>query len=529
MADLDHLKIVVESDSSGVESKLLGIANALQALRSSTTDKSSKNLGKTTDALKTLCKALNEHLTEAVVSRFERLADAMSTLSMIGRLKTGVQISGKNALADIESVMAGEDGAARETQKRAEAEKEAAKNLREQQRTLSSLKEKYTGIFRALGRIALYRLLRSIIKMFTESLSKGLENVYQYSKEVETNFHNVRDDIKASGLYLTNALGAAASSLIENIAPVVIQLLDATADMLNNISEMFAFFRGDAEYTKAIKGNFHDSNEEAKKLKNTLLGFDEINKLNGNNGSGLGSDYSGYFVQEKVKTGRALGTTGIFGLLTTLVGGGFIVSLIADIKKLISVIGVGSGGSSLAGALSSASSAGGGLGTALSGIAGWLGVIGVAIAGIIGVTTEFNQYTNKIIDEFGFKDLNQLLDYTGADTKLGAWWKLLTKTEKGVDVGIPYDPGHSNGDEWLDDLGSYIDEHPESIGNSASSKIPGMGGLGAIAKGLGNEGGQNIKIDLVVDGQVLAETLANTSGSDFRRAKSLVGSKMNQF
>ena len=177
------------------------------------------------------------------------------------------------------------------------------------------------GIFSGLMRIAKFRLYRTIIKLFTEGLKEGLDNLYYYSQMAGTNFASALDSIATSALYVKNSLGAMASPLIEALAPAIDFIADKVVALFNLINQLFARLTGRSTYTaaKKISATYKDATDSAGKgatgaakkasdeLKKTILAFDEINKLNdpnkssgsggggGAGGSGGGSNYGDMF------------------------------------------------------------------------------------------------------------------------------------------------------------------------------------------------------------------------------------------
>lgn len=341
------------------------------------------------------------------IENLERLATVLERLKAAGYVKLSLSgVKQTNAQADsimdsgLGSATGGNAGgtsskAAEREQKRKERERQKA--IKEADSMLSSLKAKYFGWIKAIGRIALYRAIRSIIKGIMQSLNDGLEHFYQYSVKVNGLYATARAEIKTSLHYVSDALGAAAGQLIEKIYPVVVKLLDATAEIFNYLSEAIAFMSGEDTYTKAVRG-LADANAEAKKLKATLLGFDEINKLNGNNGSG--EDESGHFVEATVNKARAGLTTGILAGVGAFFAGSTIASIINDISKLTTALGT----KGLAGAAQKASEAFGTDGANGSGLLGALGRLAAGIGAIITFEIGNVQFDNLLAaDDFDSK------------------------------------------------------------------------------------------------------------------------------
>lgn len=392
MADtpIDNLLITIKQTGGGEVARTLeSMAKGLRALRDSASGTKATAFNNLASGIKTIADAT---ANLKGVENLERMAAALERLKALGAIKIKVpKIStsgkgGSNGGTVSGSGTASGDGGAGGVADELEATADKLENLtmsaKEADKVLASLKNKYFGWMKAIGRVAVYRAIRSIIKSIMQSLNDGLEHFYQYSLKVNGLYATARAEIKTSMHYVSDALGAAAGQLIEKIYPVVVKILDATAEIFNNISEMIAYLSGEETYTRAVRG-VADVNAEAKKLKATILGFDEINKLNGSNGSG--SDEYGHFEEALVDKKRAKITSAIVGSISAIFVGSKVLSLAQDFKKLAEALGV----KGVAGAALEASGNFDGLGkgfdTASSSASGFATALEKVAAGVIAV------------------------------------------------------------------------------------------------------------------------------------------------
>lgn len=185
----------------------------------------------------------------------------------------------------------------------------------------------------SLKRIAFYRAIRSAIKFITKGLKEGIENLYQWSATADGTFKKSMDSLATSALYLKNSFAAMVSPLIEAVAPAIDFVVDKVVGFFNTVNQVFAALVGKSTYTVAKKvatvwkeidddskktsTNTKKAADNAKKYVNTILAFDEINKLNGVNDpttsassstpgdskKGDGVDYSTMFETRKIDSG----------------------------------------------------------------------------------------------------------------------------------------------------------------------------------------------------------------------------------
>lgn len=178
---------------------------------------------------------------------------------------------------------------------------------------LSNVKQAVAGVgqfFNSIKRIAFYRAIRSALKLITQGFSEGMQNLYAWSAAVNGSFAASMDRLASASLYLKNSMAAMVSPLVEAIAPAVDFVIDKFVDLFNVINQVFALLAGKVSYTAANKVSAQwkaasnsasgSAKKAADEIKRTLLGFDEINKLNDNNkssgsggGGGGGSTGSG--------------------------------------------------------------------------------------------------------------------------------------------------------------------------------------------------------------------------------------------
>lgn len=143
----------------------------------------------------------------------------------------------------------------------------------------------------SLARIAKYRFIRSMIK----DLGQSFKDLYGYSKEFGTQFAKSMDTINTSAKYFQNSIAAMVAPLIDILAPALDFLVDKVVNLMNWVNQLFAAISGSSTYTVAKKvattweSTFNKTSSSAKKtakeIQRTLLGFDEINRLNGPTGS----------------------------------------------------------------------------------------------------------------------------------------------------------------------------------------------------------------------------------------------------
>ena len=160
----------------------------------------------------------------------------------------------------------------------------------------------------SLKRIAMYRLLRTIIKEITQAFTEGLEKAYIFSSRISGEGHRfatAMDNMTSATNQMKGQLGSAFISLLTALEPILNALINLVIKVADAISQLFAAFTG-STYLKATKtaAQFADTmakgGRAAKEWRNQLMKFDEINKLedNSNAGSGGTDPMKGYDFQD---------------------------------------------------------------------------------------------------------------------------------------------------------------------------------------------------------------------------------------
>lgn len=151
--------------------------------------------------------------------------------------------------------------------------------------TIKGIHKNISGTIASLKRIAMYRILRTLLKDMSQWMKEGVTNLYYFSEAVGTQFKRSMDSIATSALYVKNSLATIAEPLINVAAPVIDMIADRFAALSSVVAEFFAALTGQTQYSRAIKfpTEWADAADDAAKKTQKWLGpFDEINRLTAN-------------------------------------------------------------------------------------------------------------------------------------------------------------------------------------------------------------------------------------------------------
>jgi hypothetical protein len=293
---IEELNIELTSNASKASDAIGGLSAKLKELKS------------TSDAGAGLQKISGEakRVTENIEGMSSKgLSNAHSGLKKISESASsaGVSLGELNRVVEQGGVVKG----LKKTREEAEKTPSALGKLKS---GFAGARDSLKSFAASIKRIMLYRIIRSLLKQVAEAFMTGVNNLYQYSLKASTQFAKSMDSMATSAQYFQNSIAALAAPLYQAIIPVLVQITDWAATALNGLSRIIAYLTGAATYTAAVKStkayadNLSNAAGSAKKLKDYLLGIDELNVLNDSaSTSGSASttpDYGSMFEERQV-------------------------------------------------------------------------------------------------------------------------------------------------------------------------------------------------------------------------------------
>ena len=233
---------------------------------------------------------------------------AVNVQNLINQFEAMGNTDAANQLKKFVDPLKAQAAAMKEVEKSSKSAAKGQRSLGKETKGLKGAFEKATKPIRSfvasVKRIIMYRMIRTVIKEIGQAIREGLSNLNEYSKAVGTDFAKAVESLKKHANLLKNAFATALRPVIEALIPVIEQLCVWLANAADFLAQVFSIITGKVDdrgrYTKAVLGDLEESTEQAKELKRTLLGFDEINRLDGDNGGGSGTSVGTQFVQEEI-------------------------------------------------------------------------------------------------------------------------------------------------------------------------------------------------------------------------------------
>lgn len=143
------------------------------------------------------------------------------------------------------------------------------------------------GILSTLGMTARFMFASFVIQGVLSGVKEGMQNLSKYSKQTNADLSLLMSSLTQ----LKNSLATAFAPILTVITPVLNALIQKIITVVNTFGQLTASLAGQTTFVKAKKVNqdyaasLDKSSKKAKNLQRTLMGFDEINKLDDKNSS----------------------------------------------------------------------------------------------------------------------------------------------------------------------------------------------------------------------------------------------------
>lgn len=169
--------------------------------------------------------------------------------------------------------------------------------------SFGSADSKLSKFLQTIKRVATMRLIRWSIKQIVNTAKEGLEMLIEWDRTFGNNTSYAAktvDELSAKWREVKKSIGAAIMPLIQILQPVVTWLLNAVISIFNALNQILRSAQGFSTYMKATAVNTQSAVSAAKELRRVLFGFDELNVLNGNGGTGAAG---AVIAQDFIETG----------------------------------------------------------------------------------------------------------------------------------------------------------------------------------------------------------------------------------
>lgn len=143
------------------------------------------------------------------------------------------------------------------------------------------------GILSTLGMTARFMFASFVIQGVLSGVKEGMQNLSKYSKQTNADLSLLMSSLTQ----LKNSLATAFTPILTVITPILNALIQKIITVVNAFGQLTASLAGQGTFVKAKKVNqdyaasLDKSSKKAKNLQRTLMGFDEINKLDDKNSS----------------------------------------------------------------------------------------------------------------------------------------------------------------------------------------------------------------------------------------------------
>ena len=152
------------------------------------------------------------------------------------------------------------------------------------------------GLLNRVMRIASTMMIRMGVRALFKGIKEGLDNYYQYSKQIGDAYASTMDNMSSTWSQLKNQMGAAIAPALTAALPVLNSLASAAITAFNALSQLFSLLTGKSTWSKATTqvSDYGDAINKANGggggggMKELLANFDELNVIASESGGGGG-------------------------------------------------------------------------------------------------------------------------------------------------------------------------------------------------------------------------------------------------
>lgn len=247
--------------------------------------KNANNIRDITEAIKSLNKAVSNSGALSSLKEYSKNLQKMAVnirgaFAGVGNTAVGRTI--KPRMGEINGSSTGEGQKVKAQTGQSNKINIAAKNVKNLNKQVKDNKKEteknasaWSKFTRAIGRIALYRAIRAILKEITQAAVEGIKNF----RSVDKNLDKSLNQLSASATALKNSFAALISPLIQSITPAITALSDSIANFANRISEAQAASKGLDKYTRILTSDSEKYQKQLNKTNGSLLEFDTFTTM----------------------------------------------------------------------------------------------------------------------------------------------------------------------------------------------------------------------------------------------------------
>lgn len=240
--------------------------------------------------------------TNALDSLIDKLKDIRAALGAFSANTQGVksntealQSSLNGTTQEAKRVASGLSSASASANGARESLRQTGASVKQMGDSFHTANGKVGKLFTTIKRVATMRLIRWAIRQLVNAAKEGLEILIEWDRTFGNNTSYAAktvDELSAKWREVKKSIGAALMPLIQILQPLLNLIMDGVIAIANAINQALRFAQGFSTYMKATYINTSNTTKAAKELRRVLFGFDELNVLNGNGGTGAAGSIS---------------------------------------------------------------------------------------------------------------------------------------------------------------------------------------------------------------------------------------------
>ena len=240
-----------------------------------------------------------EGQADNAVSALDKLIDRLNAVKgSMGQFATTAKTfttNSKGISSSLQNTTKIESSVVAETENVAKASASTSAAIRDLGKSAHNSSGHFSKLLTTIKRVATMRLIRWAIRQVVNAAKEGIEILVEWDRTFGNNTSHAAQTVQELSdkwREVKKSIGAALMPLIQVLQPVLNGAMNLVISIANIFNQIIRSAQGFGDYMKATYISTSKTASAAKEIRRQLFGFDELNVLNGNGGTGSAGSVS---------------------------------------------------------------------------------------------------------------------------------------------------------------------------------------------------------------------------------------------
>ena len=240
-----------------------------------------------------------EGQADSAVSALDKLIDRLNAVKgSMGQFATTAKTfatNSKEISSSLQNTTKVESSVVAATEEVAKSSESTSTAIKDLGRAAHNSSGHFSKLLTTIKRVATMRLIRWAIRQVVNAAKEGIEILVKWDETFGNNTSHAAQTVQELSdkwREVKKSIGAALMPLIQVLQPVLNGAMNLVIGIANIFNQIIRSAQGFGDYMKATYINTSKTASAAKEIRRQLFGFDELNVLNGNGGTGSAGSVS---------------------------------------------------------------------------------------------------------------------------------------------------------------------------------------------------------------------------------------------